>query len=108
MLAKSADERPDAETVVAVLTAAGFRPGTAPKSLAGRGISEGDEELIEARAPAIGKSSRVSTEPAVTASSGDGLSPKTVMIALAALVLLLAGVVFLLVGLVAYVMRGAL
>lgn len=95
MLAKDANGRPDAEAVVDVLTAAGFRPGAAPKVLLGTSITAADE-VIEARKPAARRGSGPRAESPVSATGDDGLKPRTVMIAFAVLVLLLAGVVFLL------------
>ena len=97
MLAKRADDRPDAEAVVEALSASGFRPGTAPKSLLGT-TSRADHEVIEARQPTVSRASPAAPQRPAGASSSDGLNPRTVMIALAVLVVLLAGVVFLLPG----------
>ncbi len=96
MLAKNADERPDAEAVVESLAAAGFRPGTAPKELIGKLKSSDSEELIETRKPAVARPTAAAAELPQSTGGSDGLNPRTVMISLAVLVLLLVGVVFLL------------
>jgi tetratricopeptide (TPR) repeat protein len=97
MLAKEAKDRPDAETIVDTLAAAGVRPGAVPVALLGsrRGT---DAEIIEARETGVGRRRKAAdpTPASVTPGGGDGLSPRTVLAALAVLVLLLVGVVFLL------------
>jgi tetratricopeptide (TPR) repeat protein len=97
MLAKEAKDRPDAETIVETLAAAGVRPGAAPVSLLGsrRGA---DAEIIEARETGVGRRKKTADLPSAspTPGGGDGLNPRTVLGALAVLVLLLVGVVFLL------------
>ena len=96
MLDKDPPERPDAETVVETLASAGFRPGAAPRALVG-GRGDVGEEIIETRADTPRR--RAAAVPDAVPSGapgagGAGLSPRTVMVALAMLVALLLGVVF--------------
>lgn len=95
MLDKDPAERPDAEMVVETLAAAGIRPGAAPRSLVG-GPGDVGEEIIETREDTPRRRASAAPEP-VPAASGTGaagLSPRTVMVALALLVALLLVVVF--------------
>lgn len=98
MLAKDADERPDAAEVTKTLHRAGFAPGPAPASRVGSPARAEEEEVIES-----GRVRRRSASPpAAQDVSGDGarrgLSPRRVAGGLALLLVLLAGVVFLLPG----------
>jgi len=97
MLDKDASRRPDAETVVATLDAAGFAAAPAPASYAGDRLPQGDE--------AIAVSGTVRSRPrgtaaAVLTSKGEasGISTRTLGIALAVLLAILIGVVFILPG----------
>lgn len=93
MLDKDAEKRPDAGTVVDTLAAAGYRPGVAPKALLGE-VRSADEEIVEARE--VGRRTKQPTGQASTAAGErqEGLTPRTVGIALAVLIVLLLGVVF--------------
>ena len=95
MLAKDALDRPDAETVVNTLAALDIRPGIAPKELLGS-VRGADTEVIEARETAVGRRRSTAKDLPTSPGSRDGLNPRTVLTALAVLVLLLIGVVFLL------------
>ncbi|MGI9272658.1 MAG: protein kinase domain-containing protein [Woeseiaceae bacterium] len=95
MLEKNAAERPDAAAVVDALAAAGFPAGTAPTSyFEGRPTS--GSEVIEASASLHARKSTQAPVDTVQASNDSGISPRTLGIGLAALILLLIGVVFVL------------
>jgi len=95
MLHKDAARRPDAETVATELAAMGFAPGVAPTRFVASADSVSDE-LIETAA-AVRPISRQRLDVAPTsATSSSGVSPRTLGISLAVLLLVLLGVVFLL------------
>jgi len=93
MLDKDASRRPDAETVVAALEAAGFAAAPAPASYAGDRLPQGDEliAISETVHPSPGRAAFSS--PKVT-SEKSGISPRIVGAALAVLLAILIGVVF--------------
>jgi len=95
MLDKDASARPDAEAVTAALGSAGYAAAPAPVSYVDRSSAQADE-VIE-----ISDSVRPKTRHAVAASAatrapGAGISPKTLGISLAILLVILIGVVFVL------------
>lgn len=95
MLHQDAARRPDAETVAAELAAMGFAPGVAPTRFVASAESVSDE-LIETAA-AVRPVSRQRLDAAPTsATSSSGVSPRTLGISLAVLLIVLLGVVFLL------------
>ena len=96
MLDKDASKRPQAAEVVGVLQAAGINAGPAPKSYVSRAASASDEVIEASTSISPRQETATAASRRATASSGDGLHPRTVGIALAALVVLLLGVVFLL------------
>ena len=96
MLDKDAARRPDAETVVQELAAAGFAGAVAPPSYFG-GRQAADAEIIEA-SDAV-RSRKVSNKPPAMApqvSDRSGINPRTMGISLAVLVVILIGVIFVL------------
>jgi len=96
MLAKDATERPDAGAVVDALSAAGFRPGAAPRELRS-GVGLDSAEVIEVqkrKAPAT-SGARI---PEASAAAGGGVTQRSVLLGLAVLVTLLLFVVFYLPG----------
>ena len=95
MLDKDASRRPDAESVAARLKELGYAPAPAPKRFVATAGAVHDE-LIETR-EAVRPSRHAVQAPAATgAKSSSGISPCTLGISLAVLLLLLLGVVFLL------------
>ncbi len=97
MLDKDPSERPDAETVVATLEAAGFAAAPAPASYAGDRLPQGDE-VIAISETTHAPSGRAALSPSAAKSETSGINPKTVGVALAALLVILIGVVFFLPG----------
>jgi tetratricopeptide (TPR) repeat protein len=96
MLDKDAAARPAADEIATILAQAGFVGAPAIKRYVGEARRSGDE-VIEASASIAQHRKTPGTERvATTEPAGEGLKPKTVGIALAALVLLLLGVVFIL------------
>jgi len=95
MLDKDATRRPDAETVTAELRAAGFAPGpaTVEHSAAPR---IADEEIESVRAIRQRRPAATAAPVQGAQSTGQGISAKTMGIALGVLLLVLLGVVFLL------------
>ena len=95
MLDKDAAARPGAEEIVETLRAAGFAPGPAHSQIAARPAP--DDERIESVA-AIKPVHAAGAAAISDASAGgsSGISPRTMLVALAALVGVLLGVVFLL------------
>ncbi len=94
MLDADAAARPDAEAVVAALTAAGYSPGPARSQVAARPVVEDERiETVAAVRRPRDAAAEASAEPLVAAG---GLSPRVVGGSLAALVVVLLGVVFLL------------
>ena len=97
MLDKDASRRPDAETVVSTLDAAGFAAAPAPASYAGDRLPQGDEaiavsEAVRSRSGARAAATLTSTDEA------NGISMRTLGIALAVLLAILIAVVFVLPG----------
>lgn len=95
MLDKNAARRPDAETVASGLRAAGFVPGPAAIQIAGR-PQVVDEKIESVRAIRQPRAVTPETPGRVEESAGQGISQKTMGIALGVLLLLLLGVIFLL------------
>ena len=96
LLDKDAQNRPTANEVAAELKSAGFAPRTAAiESLEPKTLQPADE-LIESVTSVRTGSKSGADEIRMPPPESPGLSPKTVGIALAALVLVLAGVVFIL------------
>ena len=94
MLDHDADNRPDAEGVVNALRQAGFPPGVARSQITARPIVA--EERIE-RVEAIRRSPiPAAGQAALEEVESTGISPRTMGIGLAVLVIVLLGVVFLL------------
>jgi len=97
MLDKDASRRPDAETVVATLDAAGFAAAPAPASYAGDRMPQGDEAI--AVSETVRSRSRESAAAQLTSKGeASGISTRTLGIALAVLLAILIGVVFVLPG----------
>ena len=97
MLDKDASRRPDAETVVATLDAAGFAAAPAPASYAGDRLPQGDEAI--AVSETVRSRSRGNAAAAPTSKGeASGMSTRTLGIALAVLLAILIGVVFVLPG----------
>ncbi|MBT8088380.1 MAG: serine/threonine protein kinase, partial [Gammaproteobacteria bacterium] len=95
MLEKDAALRPSAEQVAAGLREAGFAPGTAQIEIAShRPLA--DEQLQSAEAIRPASRPAVTTDSLEQSAPPSGVSPRTLGIALGALLLLLLGVVFLL------------
>jgi tetratricopeptide (TPR) repeat protein len=93
MLDKDAVARPEAEEVAATIEAAGFAAGPAPKRYVGTRQGGGDE-VIE-----VTDATRMRTPHAAAVAQADikpaaGITPKTLGISLAVLLVLLIGVVF--------------
>jgi serine/threonine protein kinase len=95
MLSRDAAARPDAETVVSELEAMGYRAGPAPSRFVARMTSTRDTviETAESVSPVQRRRSETRTE---TKPASSGISPRTLGIGLAVLLLILLGVVFLL------------
>ena len=97
MLDKEASRRPDAETVVATLDAAGFAAAPAPASYAGDRLPQGDEAIVVSET--VRSRSRGNAAAAPTSKGeASGISTRTLGIALAVLLAILIGVVFVLPG----------
>ncbi len=95
MLDKSASRRPDAETVADELTELGFAPAPAARRFVATAVGSRDE-VIETR-EAVRPQKRAPQAPATArGTSSSGISPRTLGISLAVLLLLLLGVIFLL------------
>jgi tetratricopeptide (TPR) repeat protein len=93
MLEKNAAARPDAETVVSAMAAAGYTAAPAPASYVATQTAVAAEVIeasrsIKARKPATVAQAKASSDQV------SGISPKTLGIGLAVLVILLIGVVF--------------
>lgn len=95
MLEKEAGARPDAESVVDALAAAGIAGGPANRDLLGIDSRRGDEN-IAADAVIADRRLHRAAAAATPAESKGGLTTRTVGIALAVLVAVLLGVIFLL------------
>ena len=94
MLDHDADSRPDAQGVIDALRQAGFPPGVARSQIAARPIVA--EERIES-VQAVRRSPTPATgEVVLKGVESSGISPRTMGMGLAALVVVLLGVVFLL------------
>ena len=95
MLDKDASARPTAEQIVEILRAAGFAPGPAPSQVAARPAPDDERiETVAAVRPAAARGT--AAIPDSSAGKSSGMSPRSMLIALAALVGVLMGVVFLL------------
>jgi serine/threonine protein kinase len=94
MLDDEATGRPDAQSVIDTLTAAGFRPGPARSQVAARPVVE-DEQIERVSTVRHGRAA-VSAAPQPTAAEARGLNSRTVAGVLGFLVVILLGVVFLL------------
>jgi len=95
MLNKDASNRPDAETVVAALDAAGFSAAPAPASYAGDRLPQGDQAIAVSetvRSPPRGTGAKSPAGKGETS----GVSPRTLGIVLAVLLAILLAVVFVL------------
>ena len=92
MLDTDATGRPDAEGVVAALTAAGYRPGPARSQIAPRRVAD-DERIESIAAVSRERAAAAGVQPETAA---PGLNPRVVGISLAVLVIALLAVVFLL------------
>ena len=97
MLDKEASRRPDAETVVATLDAAGFAASPAPASYAGDRLPQGDEVIAISETP-HSLPGRAAVSSSTVKSKSSGISPRIVGVALAVLLVILLGVVFFLPG----------
>jgi len=95
MLHKDAARRPDAESVAAELTAMGFAPRAAPARVVASATAAGDELIETTVAVKPVSRHRPEARPSSAATSS-GMSPRTLGIALAVLLIVLLGVVFLL------------
>jgi len=95
MLDKDAARRPDAGEVAGALQNAGFAPGPARSQKAARPVME-DERVETVAAVRHARTPTVESSKAALTQDSPGISPRTMLIALAALVGLLLGVVFLL------------
>jgi serine/threonine protein kinase/Tfp pilus assembly protein PilF len=97
MLDKDASERPNAETVVATLEAAGFAAAPAPASYTGDRLPQGDE-VIAISETVHSLPGRAAVSASVDKDETSGISPRMVGVVLAALLAILIGVVFFLPG----------
>jgi len=95
MLDKDAVARPGAEEVVETLRAAGFAPGPAHSQIVARPAPD-DEQIETVAAVRPVHATGAGTISDVSAGSSSGMSPRVMLVALAALVVVLLGVVFLL------------
>ena len=95
MLDKDASRRPDAETVASRLAELGYAPAPAPKRYVASAGGVQDE-IIETREAVRPMKQAPRGTGAASASPTSGMSPRTLGISLAVLLLLLLGVVFLL------------
>ena len=94
MLDKTAEARPDAESVAIELDQAGFAPGPAPIRYAGKRQASSDE-VIETKSP--GRPSvrhSMATQPLPNTTDQTGISPRVLGISLVVLLAVLVGVVF--------------
>ncbi len=97
MLDKAADARPSAATVAEVLRGAGFAARTATIDVAERRQSiRVDDEIVPSVRTARPVANEKLESPAADGQHTSGLSPKSVGIGLAALIVILLGVVFVL------------
>ncbi|MGB5166232.1 MAG: serine/threonine-protein kinase [Woeseiaceae bacterium] len=96
MLNKEASQRPSAKSVVAEFAAAGFAAGAAPRQYLSSSRAIDDEVIAASTTISAHKPATVAAATTTTQSEAGGLSPRTVGIAAAGLILLLLGVVFLL------------
>ncbi|NNF39897.1 MAG: protein kinase [Woeseiaceae bacterium] len=95
MLDKDASKRPTAEETGETLRDAGYAPGPARSQIAARPfIADEPVETVAAVRP--GAAAAVAAETSVAPAKAPGLSSRTVLAGLAALVIVLIGVVFLL------------
>jgi tetratricopeptide (TPR) repeat protein len=95
MLDKDAAKRPDAETVAEELAAMGFAGAPVPARFVATARAAGDELIASTDTVRPVQRERAATTPGTKAPSS-GVSPRTLGISLAVLVLVLLGVVFLL------------
>ncbi len=95
MLAKDAAARPAAKAVASRLAAAGFEAAPAPAHYIGRGTPVSAELIETSRSIKAHKPAREKPVPVGT-QENSGISPKTLGVGLALLVVLLIGVVFVL------------
>jgi tetratricopeptide (TPR) repeat protein len=95
MLDKDASRRPDAESVASRLAELGYAPAPAPKHFVAAAGGIGDE-VIETRETARPARRAGGAPAAPSGGSSGGMSPRTLGISLAVLILILLGVVFLL------------
>ena len=95
MLDKDAVARPGAEEVVETLRAAGFAPGPAHSQIVARPAPD-DEQIETVAAVRPVHATGAGTISDVSAGSSSGMSPRVMLVALAALLVVLLGVVFLL------------
>ncbi|MDJ0905019.1 MAG: protein kinase [Woeseiaceae bacterium] len=93
MLDKDAVARPSAEDVAAAIEAAGFGAAPAPASYAGVRETQA-EQVIEASTGVRGQSRHAEVAAKLDSQPGGGIHPRTLGIALAALLAILVGVVF--------------
>ena len=94
MLDKDASQRPDAESVASRLAELGYAPAPAPKRYVASAGGAHDE-VIETR-ETVRPLRQAPRTPGASTTSSSGMSPRTLGISLAALLLLLLAVVFLL------------
>ena len=95
MLEKNAALRPDAETVAARLVAAGFTGAPAAASYIGASKSS-SAEIIEASNTVHARKASPVSKAAISTTDKAGISPRTLGVSLAVLIVLLIGVVFIL------------
>ena len=95
MLDRDAAKRPDAEEVGDVFRAAGFAPGPARSQIMARPVLQ-DEPVETVSAVRHTRVPDTDSAQAVPVAGGTGITPTTMLVALAVLVGLLLGVVFLL------------
>ncbi|NIA28233.1 MAG: hypothetical protein GWP02_09265, partial [Desulfobulbaceae bacterium] len=95
MLDKDASRRPDAETVVATLDAAGFSAAPAPASYAGDQLPQSDEAIAISETVRSRPRGSAAASP-ISKGESSGISPRTLGIALAVLLAILVAVVFVL------------
>ncbi len=94
MLEKKAQERPDAESVVARLAASGVAAAAAPSRYAGGTHAARDEVITKSESIRVARRHTVMSRQGPVQSGERGISPKMLGISLATLVLMLIGVVF--------------
>lgn len=97
MLDKDAGRRPDAESIVASLDAAGFAPGPAPAAYVGKRRMTADVIIEASEAIRPAKTGTAGT-PLAETFERSGISPRMLGYSLAALMTVLLGVIFLLPG----------